>query len=418
MALGVKIWSNEEKEEKNGRKRPKDRDKSLENPKSKRTKLSKHWEIDPEAFHEIKIACKTLQDRKDKRRPTDDEVRKHLDAINQSATKLAALRKRTEKPSKEGTSSQDPNRTPKPGHKRKRRNPKVKTESDSDSAEPEGRPSKRSHRSTVSETEDPTDDEGSEVSGSEEEPEPAPQKDPGTMAQTESEIIKHRKLKLEIKAGKGKTGKGKARKGKDDKRLRLAQRSNDLFDHSGVNKEGNNYYRRLPPKDGGKRFKAPPKKPSDGAKLKNFPEGKMLKAAKITERQTAGKGLRPYLNGAGFQLRLAEAIRNLVALSLPEVKKTIRYKGKNGKPSRPVVDPRLMFALITMRREKRALDAFDQWNNRYLGPFPVYEDQSKIPYICLCAEDETENRKQHPLCWMGKELKNNKEDSDFEMSKT
>ena len=28
----------------------------------------------------------------------------------------------------------------------------------------------------------------------------------------------------------------------------------------------------------------------------------MLKAAKITERQTAGKGLRPYLNGAGFQL--------------------------------------------------------------------------------------------------------------------
>ena len=127
----------------------------------------------------------------------------------------------------------------------------------------------------------------------------------------------------------------------------------------------------------------------------------MLKAAKITERQTAGKGLRPYLNGAGFQLRLAEAVRNLVALSLPEVKKTIRYKDKNGKPSRPVVDPRLMFALITLRREKRALDAFDQWNNRDLGPFPVYEDQSKIPYICLCSEDETENRKQHPLCWMG-----------------
>ena len=225
------------------------------------------------------------------------------------------------------------------------------------------------------------------------------------MAPTESDILKHRKRKLEIKEGRGRTGKGS-----DEKRHRLAQRSNDLFDHSGVNKDGRNYYRRKPPKDGGTKFKAPPDKPSDGAKLKSFPKGKMLKAAKITERQTAGKGLRPYINGVGYQLRLAEAIRNLTTLSLPEIKKTMRYRGKNGR-TRPVVDPRLMFALITHRREKRALDAFDQWNNRDLGPFPVYEDQSKIPYVCLCTEDETENRKRHPLCWMGKELKNNKEDS-------
>ena len=136
----------------------------------------------------------------------------------------------------------------------------------------------------------------------------------------------------------------------------------------------------------------------------------MLKAAKITERQTAGKSLRPYFNGDGYQLRLAEALRNLTSLSLPEVKKTVRYRSKNGR-TRPAVDPRVMYALITQRREKRSLDAFDQWNNRHLGPFPVHEDQSKIPYICLCTEDETENRKRHPLCWMGKELKNNKEDS-------
>ena len=222
------------------------------------------------------------------------------------------------------------------------------------------------------------------------------------MVPTESPILKHRKRKLEIKAGKG----------SDEKRFRLRQRSNDLFDHGGVNKEGRNYYRRKPPKAGGKPFKAPPDKPSDGAKIKSFPKGKMLKAAKITEQQTAGKGLRPYLNGASFQLRLAEAVRKLVALSLPEVKKTIRYKAKNGRPSRPVVDLRLMYAQITLRREKRALDAFDQWNNRELGPFPVYEDQSKIPYICLgdSSEDETENRRHHPKKWMGKELKNNKVD--------
>ena len=49
-------------DEKNKRKKSKDRDKRLENSKSKRAKLSKHWEIDPEAFsHEIDMAYKTLQ---------------------------------------------------------------------------------------------------------------------------------------------------------------------------------------------------------------------------------------------------------------------------------------------------------------------------------------------------------------------
>ena len=47
-----------------------------------------------------------------------------------------------------------------------------------------------------------------------------------------------------------------------------------------------------------------------------------------------------------------------------------------------------------------------------MGPYPVQEDQSKIPYICLgdSSEDETENRKHHPKKWMGKELKNDKVD--------
>ena len=51
--------------------------------------------------------------------------------------------------------------------------------------------------------------------------------------------------------------------------------------------------------------------------------------------------------------------------------------------SRPVVDPRLKYAQVSLRRDKRALDMFDQWNNREVGAHPVQEDQSKIPYICL-----------------------------------
>ena len=108
--------------------------------------------------------------------------------------------------------------------------------------------------------------------------------------------------------------------------------------------------------------------------------------------------MRPYLNGVGFQLRLAEAVRKLVELALPDVKKPKRYKAKNGKPARLVVDPRLRYAQVTLRRVKRALDAFDQWNNSELGAHPFEEDQSGIPFVCLgdSSENETENRRLHP----------------------
>ena len=76
------------------------------------------------------------------------------------------------------------------------------------------------------------------------------------------------------------------------------------------------------------------------------------------------------------------------------------------------MDPRLRYAQVTLRREKRALDAFDQWNNSELGAFPVEEDQSGIPFVCLgdSSENETENRRLHPKGWMGKELKNERID--------
>ena len=407
-------------DEKKRRKLSKDRGKTLESQKTTKAKPTKEWEVDPEVLRqEIEKANRTLKlTFKGRKHPSQKEIRKHLQEINQSVTKLAALSGQKKKPSKpqkskkanEGTSYQDPDRAITDRlcemmNKRKRIDSKVKSEPDSDSTDSQKRPTKRSKRSTVSPTDESTDDEGSEISGSEEEPDTQSQEVPETTGHAETVILEHRKRKQEIRDSKGRTGKGK-----DDNHHRLQQRSNDLFDHSGVNKEGRNYYRRKPPKDGGAKFKAPLKKPGNGAKLKKFPKGKMLKAAKITERQTAGKSLRPYFNGAGYQLRLAEALRNLTSLSLPEVKKTVRYRSKNGR-TRPAVDPRVMYALITQRREKRSLDAFDQWNNRHLGPFPVYEDQSKIPYVCLCTEDETENRKRHPLCWMGKELKNNKEDS-------
>ena len=118
---------------------------------------------------------------------------------------------------------------------------------------------------------------------------------------------------------------------------KLNQRSNTLFDHEGVNKEGGKFYRRNPEEP----FKPPPRKPADGKSIKNHPKGKMLKASKICDQQTAGRVMRPYLNGVGYQLRLAVAIRKLLELALPDVEKPKRYKAKNGKPARLVIDPRL-----------------------------------------------------------------------------
>ena len=69
-------------------------------------------------------------------------------------------------------------------------------------------------------------------------------------------------------------------KSSKEKKFRLKQRSNSLFDHEGVNKEGKKYYRRKPPKAGGKPFKPPPSKPGDGGNIKDHPERKNAKSLK------------------------------------------------------------------------------------------------------------------------------------------
>ena len=202
----------------------------------------------------------------------------------------------------EGTTNHGTGRAPKIRNKRKRSEIKVKSEPDSDSSEPLRIPKKRSKRSRISETEDSTD--------SDEYEEPA--EDPGPAPPNESPRSRHRRRQLEIRQGGG----------SKENIYRLKQRSNMLFDHEGVNEEGRKFYRRNPKEP----FKSPPRKPANGKSIKNHPKGKMLRASKICDQQTAGRAMRPYLNGVGFQLRLAEAVRKLVALALPNVKKTKRYK--------------------------------------------------------------------------------------------
>ena len=344
----------------------------------------KRGDIDPVAFsHQIELAFTAIKNRQSNKPLKPEEVQKHLNAIGASVSNKRAPRRPKKNSSKvlpsagpevresvalegqvpEGTTNHDTGRVLKVRNKRKRSEVKVKSEPDSESSESLKIPKKRSKRSRISKTEESTD--------SDEYEEPA--EDPGPALPNESPRSRHRRRQLEIRLGGG----------SNENINRLKQRSNTLFDHEGVNEEGKKFYRRNPKEP----FKSPPRKPADGKSIKNHPNGKMLRASKICDQQTAGSAMRPYLNSVGFQLRLAEAVRKLVELALPDVKKPKRYKAKNGKPARLVVDPRLRYAQVTLRRVKRALDAFDQWNNSELGAHPVEEDQSGIPFVCL--EDYT-----------------------------
>ena len=103
----------------------------------------------------------------------------------------------------------------------------------------------------------------------------------------ESPRARHRRIQREIRTGKT---------GSKETRNRLTQRSNKLF-NQGTTEDGRKFTRRDPKIP----FKKKPKKPATGASITNHAEGKMLRAVKITDRQYAGKMMRYYMNGFGYQ---------------------------------------------------------------------------------------------------------------------
>ena len=173
-------------------------------------------------------------------------------------------------------------------------------------------------------------------------------------------------------------------------KVRLNNRSNLLYEQ--ITLKGGRKITRRDPK---KHFKPKPKKPENGASITNHPPGKMLKAIRIMDRQYAGKLIRYYFSGFGYQLRLAEAERKMQELTLPELRPTRTIKAKNGKPARLVVDPRRSQAHLDMRRTKRAMDAIDQHLCAELQPYPL-TDQSDITLVDLMASDEEANIAAHP----------------------
>ena len=161
-------------------------------------------------------------------------------------------------------------------------------------------------------------------------------------------------------------------------------------------------------------FKPPRKKTENGASIKEHEPGKMLKAIKIMDRQYGGKLLRYFFNGFGYQLRLAEANRKMLELTLPELRPTKRIKAnpKKGLPARLSIDPRTRDAHSSNRRLKSGFDSLDQNLLPLLGPFPVTPQQD-ITHVDLSGttSDEERNMAAHPQNWRGREIPNPPEDT-------
>ena len=122
--------------------------------------------------------------------------------------------------------------------------------------------------------------------------------------------------------------------------------------------------------------------PVPGFLLKDVPDSQMLKCKRSMDRQYAGKLIRHYFNGFGYQLRLAEAIRKLMEQTLPKLKKTKKIKAnkKTGEPARLIIDPRLKKALKALRQVGNACRELDRALNPDLGPLPVTRID-KIPPV-------------------------------------
>ena len=335
---------------------------------------------------QIAVVLKAIDKRTSSKDLDTDEMQKHLEAIQQSVNKTSGPTRSSPRKKKKletaapispqrtapsETDSAGPSREP---ANRKRGNNKPGT--NSDSSEPRKRLTKRAKKLCIPET-----------SREEVEIISAPNESPRTRL---------RRIQMEIRSDKGAS---------HETKVRLNNRSNLLYEQ--ITLKGGRKITRRDPK---KHFKPKPKKPENGASITNHPPGKMLKAIRIMDRQYAGKLIRYYFSGFGYQLRLAEAERKMQELTLPELRPTRTIKAKNGRTARLEVDPRRSQAHLDMRRTKRAMDAIDQHLCAELQPYPV-TDQSDITLVDLMASDEEANIAAHPRGWRGREIPNDPEDS-------
>ena len=259
--------------------------------KKSKPKSAKQDVVNPYNLKEqIAGVIKTIDKRSSSKTLEDEEVRKHMEAIQASVNKSSGPRRSPRKQKKsqiaapvspqktaprvpdnavpktpERIDTSDVSRVPgtsffkftsspskNRGELAKRKRGDIKTETDSDSSEPRKRLTKKAKKSCIQET--------SEESSSSEDLDDSP---------TPNELprAKHRRIQMEIRSDKV---------GSRETRVRLNNRTNILFEPVTL-KSGRKVTRRNPKK----KFKPKPKKPANGASITNHAPGKMLKAIRI-----------------------------------------------------------------------------------------------------------------------------------------
>ena len=152
-------------------------------------------------------------------------------------------------------------------------------------------------------------------------------------------------------------------------------------------------------------------RPNDGATLKNFKKGQLLKVKKNMERANASRAIRHYFRAPFLQPRIAVSDKYMQQVALPQLKETKRIRANKDKNREAYtrVDPRRREAYKFIRKLAKILNAMDEYIYPNMGPFPK-KPLCEIEYINLMEDDETENiqRNKEQLgeerAWMGSNL--------------
>jgi hypothetical protein len=126
-------------------------------------------------------------------------------------------------------------------------------------------------------------------------------------------------------------------------------------------------------------------KPGKGGH-KKYKKKDLFTVKRYHARKGLGKTMRPLFSGDHYQLRLAQADKQLQTQTLPPLRRTTWTPGSDGVNGHMVVDPRRRRAHIFARRLRRLLSKHDE----YLHPDLVKQGKKHKKYIPLIDLTDTE----------------------------
>ena len=118
-------------------------------------------------------------------------------------------------------------------------------------------------------------------------------------------------------------------------------------------------------------------------------DGHVMHHVRLQKKRFLGKPVRKHLCGFAYEMRVARAKQRLEKESFPPLKKSVRIKPKDGRPSYTRHDPRIIEAMRNLRYEKRTQTPHDKSINKDFNEF-VKKNLEDIKCVDLGDTDESE----------------------------